>query len=120
MFKACRIPRLKNIIIASVPIVFFLIAAFAVDHGPKGHSGGDFTALQDAKKGMQLYDQLVSSGKLEESWETKLTGIEITQTVKNNKKELVVKFSRSESEPKTVFIFFTEKGDYIGSNFTGK
>jgi hypothetical protein len=89
-------------------------------HGPKGHGGTEFTALEAVKKGVDLYDRLVASGKLNEPWETDLTNIEVFPRHKGKKNEIVVKFSRSKGEPHSVYIFFTEKGDYSGSNFTGK
>ena len=92
----------------------------ALAHGPKGHGGMEFTALQAAKKGIELYDKLVASGKIEESWETDLTNIKVFPRQSGGNKELVLKFSRSNGEPQSLYIFFTEKGEYNGSNFTGK
>jgi len=100
------------IVLMSVPL--------ASAHGPKGHGEAEFTALQAAKKGIELYDKLVASGKIEESWETDLTNVEVFPRQNGGKKELVVKFSRSNGEPQSVYIFFAEKGEYNGSNFTGK
>jgi Family of unknown function (DUF6488) len=103
-----------------VPLLMFHLSVSLVSaHGPKGHGGDEFTALQAAKKGIELYDKLVASGKLEESWETNLTNIEVFSRQSGEKRELVVKLSRSKGEPLSVYIFFTEKGDYSGSNFTG-
>jgi len=104
----------------SLGVLFFIFTTLALAHGPKGHSSGDFTALQAAKKGIGLYDRLVSSGKLEESWEIDLINIEIGTQDKGGKKEYIVKFNRRHSEPRTVYIFFSENGEYKGSNFTGK
>ena len=59
------------------------------------------------------------SGKLEETWETELANIEVFQTRKEKQIEYVVKFSRGKGTPRSVYIFFNEKGDYTGSNFTG-
>lgn len=97
-----------------------LIVSMASAHGPKGHGGIEFTALQAANKGMELYDKLVASGKIEESWETDLQSIEVFPRQIGEKREVVVKFSRSKGEPPSVYIFFTEKGEYGGSNFTGE
>ncbi len=110
----------KNISVLFAIFFSFFVAVFASAHGPKGHSRGDFTTFQAAKKGIGLYDRLLSSGKLEESWETDLATIEIYKKSSGAQKELVVKFSRLVSEPRSVFIFFSEKGDYKASNFTGK
>ena len=97
----------------------FLIVSTAFAHGPKGHGGSEFTALQAVKKGMELYDQLVASAKLDEDWETNLINIEVSTRKKGKAFEFVVKFSRSKGQPQAVYIFFTEKGKYSGSNFTG-
>jgi len=106
-----------------VLIIFLLMILMSVSmasaHGPKGHGGVEFTALQAAKKGIVLYDELLASGKLKEPWETDLKNIEVFPRQSGQKRELVVKFSRSKGEPLSVYIFFTEKGEYSGSNFTG-
>ena len=99
--------------------VILLSASMVLAHGPKGHSDIEFTALQAAKKGFELYERLVSSGKLKESWETDLTNIEVFLRPKGNNQEIVVKFSRSKGEPQAVYIFLNDKGEYSGSNFTG-
>jgi hypothetical protein len=99
-------------------VVSWGIPAFG--HGPKGHEGMKFTALMAAKKGVELYDRLVTSGKLDESWETKLTDISVLIRNSNNEKEIIVQFKRSNGNPKSLYIFFTEKGEYNGSNFTGE
>jgi len=101
-------------------LIFHLSVPLALAHGPKGHGGMEFTALQAAKKGIELYDKLVASGKIEESWETGLNNIEVFPRQNGKKREIVVKFSRNAGKPQSVYIFFTEKGDYSGSNFTGK
>jgi len=36
-------------------------------HGLKGR-GTEFTALDAAKKGIELYDKLLTSGKIEQMW----------------------------------------------------
>ena len=97
----------------------FLIVSTAFAHGPKGHVGSEFTALQAVKKGIALYDQLVTSAKLDEDWETNLINIEVSTRKKGKAYEIVVEFSRSKGQPKSVHIFFTEKGKYSGSNFKG-
>ncbi len=97
-----------------------LIAVSAFAHGPKGHGEQSFTALEAAKKGITLYDKLVAGGKLEESWETELSGIKVFSRSKENANEFVVQFDRGQGEPRSVYIFFDEKGAYSGSNFTGE
>ena len=101
-------------------IFFALFAVSTSAHGPKGHGGQSFTALEAAKKGITLYDKLVAGGKLEESWETELIGIKVFPRSEANKKEFVVKFDRRQGDPRSVFIFFDDKGVYSGSNFTGE
>jgi hypothetical protein len=107
---------------ALIIILFMILISVSMvsAHGPKGHGGNEFTALQAAKKGIELYDKLVVSGKIEESWETDLKNIEVFPLQKGDKQELVVRFSRNKGEPQSLYIFFTEKGEYSGSNFTGK
>lgn len=101
-------------------LIILLTVSMTYAHGPKGHAGMEFTALQAAKKGISLYDRLVVTGKLAEPWETDLEDIKVFSRQSDNNREFVVKFSRSKGEPKSVYIFFTEKGDYRGSNFTGE
>jgi hypothetical protein len=105
--------------------IFFLIliilmsVSLASAHGPKDH-GTEFTALDAAKKGLELYDKLLTSGKIEESWETDLKNIRVMPRQSGERKEVLVKFSRGTGEPQSLYIFFSEKGEYNGSNFTGK
>ena len=114
------VKALRNAICVALTLFFILLpASILFAHGPKGHGDNSFTTLQAAKKGIALYDRLVESGKLEESWETELKDIEVLLRQKDNNQELVVKFTRSKGDPQTVYIFFNEKGAYNGSNFTG-
>jgi len=101
-------------------IMILISVSMASAHGPKGHGENKFTALQAAKKGIELYDKLVESGKIEEFWETDLKSIEVFPLQKGDKQELVVRFTRNKGEPQSLYIFFTEKGEYSGSNFSGK
>ena len=101
-------------------LIVGLIAVSALAHGPKGHSEQSFTALEAAKKGITLYDKLVGGGKLEESWEIELSAIKVFSRSKDNAREFVVQFDRGQGEPRSVYIFFDEKGAYSGSNFTGE
>lgn len=87
-------------------------------HGPKGHAEV-FTALAAVKKATLMYDQLVAAGKLDPSWETGLETVNVYRR-DTGKGEIVVRFIRKKGEPQSVYIFFTEKGDYSGSNFSGK
>jgi len=98
----------------------FIVSSTALGHGGKTHSGQTFTAFQALQKATQLYDRLITSGKLPESWETKLHAIKISFRNSAEKREYVVQFERSEGDPTSVYLFFDEKGEYSGSNFTGK
>ena len=113
---------IRNITIGMLllSIILVLPAFTTFAHGPKGHGGQSFTALEAAKKGITLYDKLVAGGKLEESWETELKEIRVLPRGEANKKEFVVQFDRRQGEPRSVFIFFDDKGVYSGSNFTGE
>ena len=107
-------------IVALVSLFTILSVAGSVfAHGGKKHANS-FTALQALKKSTDLYNQLVGSGKLGESWETDLANVEITNRQKGGQTEYVVSFRRSTGDPKTVYIFLTADGKYSGSNFTGK
>lgn len=105
-------------------ILLFLMVLVSVPlasaHGPKGHGESEFTALQAAKKGIELYDKLVETGKLNMPWETDLKNIEVFPRQNGQKREIIVKFSRNKGTPQSVYIFFNEEGEYSGSNFTGK
>lgn len=104
-----------------LPLALLLASSMATyGHGPKGHASGDFTPLMALKKSIGMYDRLVSQGKLPEGWETDLQRVDVSERTKGKAKELVVAFTRNQGEPKSVFIFFSAKGEYKGSNFTGK
>jgi hypothetical protein len=109
--------RFKSIIF--LILIILMSVPLASAHGPKGH-GTEFTALDAAKKGIELYDKLLTSGKIEESWETDLKNIRVLPRQSGERKEVIVKFSRGTGEPQSLYIYFSEKGEYSGSNFTGK
>jgi hypothetical protein len=111
--------RITIVLIAIFTAVAILVLP-AFSHGPKGHGGMTFTPLQAAKKGIMLYDKLVANGKLPNSWEIELNEIKVIPRNNNNKEEFVVQFNRTNGDPRSVYIFFDEKGEYSGSNFTGK
>ena len=95
-----------------------LTAALALGHGGK-HSD-KFTRLQALQKATKLFDQLVSKGKLDQSWEIGLENVAISKRNSNGKDEVLVAFQREEGDPRAVYIFFDSKGKYTGSNFTGE
>lgn len=100
-------------------IVFLISASLAFSHGGK-HAPGEFTHLQALKKATELYDQLIDKGKLDQSWENKLTQVEVLKRGTDEKSEIAVSFHREQGDPKTVYIFFDTIGKYAGSNFTGE
>jgi hypothetical protein len=100
-------------------IAFLISASLAFSHGGK-HDPEEFTHLAALKKATGLYDQLIGNGKLDPSWENKLSKVEMINREKEDKSEIVVSFHRAEGDPKTVYIFFTASGKYSGSNYTGE
>ena len=88
-------------------------------HGGKTHSEA-FTALQALQKATELFDKLVVSGKLEESWETALEKVEVAVRDHQDAREYRVGFHRGLGDPTAVYIFLNAKGEYSGSNFDGK
>ena len=110
---------LGSIVAVVVLFTILSVAGSVFAHGGKKHANS-FTALQALQKSTDLFNQLVGSGKLGESWETDLKKVDISNRQKGGNKEYVVSFHRSAGEPSTVYIFFTADGKYSGSNFTGK
>ena len=108
-----------NIAIGLLLIVFLISASLAFSHGGK-HAPGEFTNLQALKKATELYDQLIGKGKLDQTWENKLSKVDVFTREKDDKNEMVVSFQRENGEPKTVYIFFNANGKYSGSNFSGE
>ncbi|MBT8365212.1 MAG: hypothetical protein KJP23_10950 [Deltaproteobacteria bacterium] len=112
-------PRLNRTLTISMALFAVIItAALAFGHGGK-HSDR-FTHLQALQKATQLFDQLVTKGKLDESWETGLQNVAMSKRNNKGKEEIVVAFQRAAGDPTHVYIFFTAKGKYAGSNFTGE
>lgn len=115
----------KKLICSATSVFLFLSLAFTVvavyAHGGKNHGpGGEFTNLEALKKATELYDKLVTTNKLEVNWETTVDKVQITERRKGADMEKVVAFSRTAGDPKTVYVFFTSRGEYAGSNFTGQ
>ena len=100
-------------------IVFLISASLAYSHGGR-HTPGEFTHLQALKKATELYDKLIEKRKLDQSWENKLSQVGVFKRGTDDKYEIVVSFARTEGDPKTVYIFFDTRGNYVGSNFTGE
>lgn len=89
-------------------------------HGGKSHSDNAATPFAVVQSAIQLYDKLLSKQKLDDSWESGLKSISVYQNKRGSQVEWTVKFLRTKIDPEAVYIFFDPKGNYIGSNFTGK
>lgn len=115
--------KFRRVIITATVIGFISIVIGALpahSHGGKTHEGEMFSVFQAVQKATQLYDRLITSGKLPEVWETELTSIHIYIRQTKDKREYVVEFKRAKGDPNSVYFFFDQKGEYTGSNFTGK
>jgi hypothetical protein len=110
---------IKKLMIIATLLLWISVSSTPVfSHGGK-HTADEFTHLQALQKATELYDHLIANGKLDQSWETTLVRVDVSNRQKGNKKEVVVSFQRAEGEPQAVYIFFTADGKYAGSNFTG-
>lgn len=118
LFKNQKYPN-NYTAIGFLLIVVLISASLAYSHGGK-HAPGEFTHLQALKKATELYDQLIEKRKLDQSWENKLSQVDVFKRGTDDKYEIVVSFERAEGDPKTVYIFFNTSGKYVGSNFTGE
>ncbi len=112
-FETKKLPQICLLI-----LVLITSTTFAFGHGGK-HSD-KFTQLQALQKATKLFDQLVTKGKLDQSWETGLENVAISKRKNKGNDEVVVSFQRKEGDPKAVYIFFNSNGKYVGSNFTGQ
>ena len=112
--------KMAIIVIALAIGITSAIVTTAHSHGGKTHGGEAFTAFQALQKATQLYDRLITSGKLPEEWETSLTSVKINTRNAAEKPEYVIQFERTKGSPDSVYFFFNQKGEYSGSNFTGK
>lgn len=96
--------------------ITLLWSSIALGHGGK-HKEESATAFKVLQEATALYDKLLASGKLDPGWETGLTKVEISMRKAKEAEEFVVSFHRREGSFKTVNIFFSQAGKYIGSNF---
>ena len=101
-------------------LILVLITSTTIAFGYGGKHSDKFTQLQALQKATKLFDQLVTKGKLDQSWETGIENVAISKRKNKGKDEVVVSFQRKEGDPKTVYIFFDSNGKYVGSNFTGQ
>jgi hypothetical protein len=90
-----------NIAFGLLLIVLLISASLAFSHGGK-HAPGEFTNLQALKEATKLYNQLIGKGKLDQSWENKLSKVDVFKREKDDKNEIVVSFQRASGEPKQV------------------
>ncbi|MGB5985804.1 MAG: DUF6488 family protein [Desulfobacterales bacterium] len=107
--------QLKAMLLTGV--LLLIIAPTVWSHGGKSHK--EFTALQALQKATVLYDQLVAQGKLDTTWETGLVEVVVTPPKSPDRKEFVIRFSRTAQGPRSVYFFLTPDGEYAGSNFSG-
>ena len=105
------------LLMAAIP---FIWPAAAWAHGGKTHAADAFTPLEALQKATRLYDTLIAEGKLDDGWEVQLVKAEISVVERAGKKETVVSFHRVTGDPSAVYFFFSEGGEYAGSNFTGQ
>ena len=122
MMKRTNSQKILALIAGFVIVVGWIgiVTLPAYGHGGKTHGDETFTAFQALEKASELYDRLIVSGKLTEEWETGLKRVTIDVRNSNNKREYVVQFEKSEGDPRSVYFFFDQEGEYSGSNFTGK
>lgn len=113
---------MKSMVIAlgifSVMVITGADTAFS--HGGKSHGGSEFTSLQAVQKALKLYDKLILAGKLPEEWETGLEAINVGTRQIQGMNEYKVQFKKADGDGGSVYFFFNQKGEYSGSNFTGK
>lgn len=108
-----------SLMVPAALLLFVATASPALAHGGKEHAAADFTSFKALEKATGLYNRLLSSGKLDASWETGLKKVTIAAPSPSGGKEFVVTFHRSQGKPQAVYFFFTGEGKYAGSNFTG-
>jgi len=118
IIKLQRLRMNRGLTISMALFAVIITTALALGHGGK-HSD-KFTRLQALQKATKLYDQLITKGKLDKSWETDLQNVTLSNRKHEGKNEIVVSFQRKEGNPKAVYIFFNFNGKYTGSNFTGE
>ena len=119
-YTLCR--HMRSMITIAVIVTGIIVtgAGIANSHGGKTHGGESFSAFQAVQKATQLYDRLIVSGKLQEDWETGLSSIHVSVRGDETSRETVVQFKRTGGDPDSLYFFFDHRGEYAGSNFTGK
>ncbi len=121
MIKPNATLNLRSLVTAILIIAGSMIVApgAANSHGGKTHAEA-FSAFEAVQKATQLYDRLIVSGKLPEDWETGLSSIHVSVRGDETNRETVVQFKRSAGDPESLYFYFDRRGEYSGSNFTGK
>ncbi len=77
---------IKKLMIIATLLLWISVSSTPVfSHGGK-HTADEFTHLQALQKATELYDRLIASGKLDQSWETTLVRVEVSNRQKGNKK----------------------------------
>jgi hypothetical protein len=113
--------------VGTTVLIFIMMVGFsyisvlpAHGHGGKTHAEEAITALQVVQKATQLYDRLITTGKLSGAWETGLKTIKISTRNAGSMLEYVVQFETTQENSNSVYFFFNQEGAYSGSNFTGR
>ena len=102
----------RRTVLALVLVVAGLLFAGApagYAHGGKTHAEAPFSAFEAVKKAVALYDRLIVSGKLPETWETALTSVHVIVRDTGSGRETVVQFKRSAGEPDSVYFYFNQQ-----------
>jgi hypothetical protein len=119
-FKPSSRLGMSILVVALVVGYTFMVAHPARSHGGKTHTEDGITTFQAVQKATVLYDRLIASGKLPEIWETGLKAIIISTRNTGNSRETVVQFETIYENPSSVYFFFSQDGEYSGSNFSGE
>ena len=121
MYNSNKNKKFRLYLILGILFLSFILNIEAtLAHGGKGHDPGAFTPLTAIQKATEMFDQLISLKKLDDTWETQLIRIEVISRKISENQEFVVLYKRSSGNPDTVYFFFDITGKYTGSNFTGK
>ena len=87
--------NLSELLIKKLMIIATLLLWISVSSTPVFSHGGkhaEFTHVQALQKATELYDHLIANGKLDQSWETTLVRVDVSNRQKGNKNEVVVSF----------------------------
>ena len=114
-----------SIVLLASTLLFSALAMAGAghQHGPNGgHSHGPISSEAAIKKADRQINSMVERGKLDKSWaDAKVTGA--TQKAFEQGDEWVVTAKNdnaSDAAKRSLYIFYTLDGTYVGSNFTGK